>query len=81
VLKGRSEPLGVFELLEPAEARSDHMHRYRAAYQAFEQGDIPQAITAFTALAEERPDDGCVAMHCSRLRDGRNNVLIHLRDK
>ena len=81
VLKGRSEPLGVFELLEPAEARSDYMHRYRAAYQAFEQGDISLATTAFTALAEERPDDGCVAVHCGRLREGRDNVQIHLRDK
>ncbi|WP_273230867.1 CHASE2 domain-containing protein [Pseudomonas kuykendallii] len=65
VLKGKSEPVAVFEPLR-GEAADEP---YDAAFALLEQ-DPAGALEAFEALHAARPDDGLVAFHVHRLRAG-----------
>jgi class 3 adenylate cyclase/CHASE2 domain-containing sensor protein len=80
ILKGREDPIDVFELIEEARAESHEIARYRAAYGLLDAGD-PQAEAAFGALAAELPDDGCVALHLERLRAGEHGSLVVMTEK
>ena len=77
MLKGKSQPVMVFEPLDPAtQADADYL-------EAFEllRGDGKDALTAFEQLAAHRPADQLVAMHLARLRAGYTGDLIVLERK
>jgi adenylate cyclase len=80
VLKGRQDPIDVFELVEEPRSGSAEIARYRAAYRLLDDGD-PRAEAAFSALAADQPDDGCVALHLERLRAGARDSLVIMTEK
>ena len=55
VLKGKTEPVGVWEPLHAEDVRPEFLARYGAAYDALKAGD-PDAARLFAALAAEAPD-------------------------
>jgi adenylate cyclase len=79
VLKGKSLPLAIFEPLDPQAAPGDD-HDYRAAFTLLQSGSA-DALAAFAALAERRPDDPLVALHLARLRAGASDDLIVMNGK
>lgn len=77
VLKGKKQPIMVFEPL-PTDCAPDEA--YRAAFELLrDQSDA--ALGAFSSLAAQRPQDGLVAMHLSRLLRGDRGDLIVLEGK
>jgi len=80
ILKGRHEPIDVFELIEEPRCASAAIARYREAYRLLDAGD-PGAAAAFGALAAELPGDGCVALHLDRLRAGARDSLVVMEEK
>ncbi|MEJ0067910.1 MAG: hypothetical protein WDO24_03280 [Pseudomonadota bacterium] len=80
VLKGRQEAIDVYELIEEARAASAEIARYRDAYGLLDAGD-PKAEAAFSALAADLPDDGCIALHLERLRAGARDSLVVMTEK
>ena len=87
VLKGKTQPLAVFEALgqEPARASNQPDKRapvdvYLPAYQAL--NDAPaEASARFADLHARFPEDGLVAMHHQRLQKGKSGDLIILDEK
>lgn len=67
VVKGKQQPMPIFEPLDPAEIDSDHIRAYNAAYELLAAED-PGALDAFKALTEAYPNDGCAKFHCKRLK-------------
>jgi class 3 adenylate cyclase len=80
VLKGRREPIDVFELVEEPRCGSREIVRYREAYGLLDAG-AAEAEAAFDALAAEQPEDGCVALHLERLRAGERGSLVVMTEK
>jgi class 3 adenylate cyclase len=81
VLKGRSQPIEVYELVEEPRCASAEIARYREAYRLLEAGDPKAAEAAFGALAAALPDDGCVALHLERLRAGARDSVVVMEEK
>ena len=69
VLRGRAEPMRVFEPLSPEEAASAHVDAYRQAFAKLEARD-PLAVAAFAALIGARPSDALAQYHLKRLLNG-----------
>lgn len=80
VLKGKTEPIAVYQPLERAEAESAFMVAYCAAYDAMAAGE-EGALEAFATLVAERPDDGPSSLHLERLAMGGNRDLVVMSDK
>ena len=77
ILKGKSQPVMVFEPLDLAtQADADYLW----AFEVLRKGD-QGALAAFDQLAAQRPADQLVAMHLARLRDGHTGDLIVLDGK
>ncbi|MBI5166072.1 MAG: adenylate/guanylate cyclase domain-containing protein [Magnetospirillum sp.] len=80
VLKGRTVPLGVSELLDDSPESLVRAERYRHAYALLEADD-PGAEGELAVLHAERPDDGLVAFHLGRARAGQRTPLIVMTEK
>jgi adenylate cyclase len=76
LLKGKKNPLAVFEPLGDATADAD----YEAAH-AMLAADDTGALGAFTRLHAQRPDDGLVAFHLRRLQDGESGDVVVMAEK
>lgn len=75
VLKGKIEQIKVFETLQATDPTYDEAYTLMAA------GD-PNALATFEQLAVERPNDGLVAFHLTRMRATRAvNDLILMQEK
>ncbi|MHA6491617.1 CHASE2 domain-containing protein [Pseudomonas borbori] len=74
ILMGKLQPIAVYE---PGVAADP---RYQSAYRHL-QTQSTEALAAFTALAQQRPDDGLVAFHLARLRRGEQGAVIRMADK
>ncbi|MBV8600092.1 MAG: adenylate/guanylate cyclase domain-containing protein [Candidatus Eremiobacteraeota bacterium] len=68
-LDGETQGLEISELLSAERAASRYISAYRTGYEALELGD-PNADAMFKWLADENPEDRCVAYHLGRLRAG-----------
>ena len=79
VVKGRSEPLPVFDLTPGPDAAQ--RERYHAAFTLLEQGRTEAALAAFAALAADVPTDRLAAFHLSRLKAGATGTLIVMSEK
>ena len=77
VLRGRSEPMRVFEPLTPEESASAHTKAYVAAFAKLEARD-PSALAAFAALIGERPGDALAQYHLKRLLNGGVGTRIEM---
>lgn len=80
VLKGKTEPIAVFQPLAAEEAEGGFMQRYAQAYAAMAAGQA-EALALFQALAAARPEDGPVALHLERLDQGASDDLVVMSDK
>lgn len=79
VLKGKNEPLGLFQ---PMSVGSDDSlyASYMSAYEALES--MPsQALLKFQDLIREFPEDALATFHHQRLAEGQLGSLIHMGDK
>lgn len=80
VLKGKTEPLMVYEPLFATDGRAVSTGAYTMAYELMEQQD-PTARDAFELLSRERPDDGLVKFHLKRLEAGQSGDMIVFTEK
>ncbi len=78
LLKGKSEPIAVFEPL--AEIDDDWLAAYDAAYRAMADEDAA-AVALFGALVARYPDDRLAALHCRRLQAGERGAIIVMSGK
>ncbi len=77
VLRGRKEPMRVYEPLTPEESASRHTSAYLAAFAKLEAGDS-SALAAFAALIGERPGDALAQYHLKRLLNGGVGTRIEM---
>ncbi len=77
---GKLRPVTVYELLPIGEASQPWVMRYHEAYAFLAAGDA-RAVALLQALAEERPDDGCVRYHQERAARGELNTITRMTAK
>jgi adenylate cyclase len=80
VLKGKTEPLMVYEPAFAAGGDDQADSEYEAAYRRMAAGET-DALAAFERLAAERPKDTLVAFQLARLRRGQSGDLIVFTEK
>jgi adenylate cyclase len=80
ILKGKTEGIEVYEPLAAERAELPFIRRYCQAFELLQKGD-PGAKAAFEALSAEDPEDGCVALHLERIREGASDVNIVMTEK
>lgn len=81
ILRGRTQPVRVFELLPDPLPDPDIMAQYEQAYALLEDGKIEDAQAAFQALHDRAPDDAGTVFFTRRLKAGRTETLIRMREK
>ena len=77
VLRGRSEPMRVFEPLAPEDAASAETGAYLQAFAKLEARD-PLAVAAFASLIGARPGDALAQYHLKRLLNGGLGTRIEM---
>jgi adenylate cyclase len=77
LLRGRTEPMRVFEPLSQDERASRHTLAYAAAFSKLEAYD-PTALAAFATLVAERPADALAQYHLRRLLNGGTGTRIEM---
>jgi adenylate cyclase len=77
LLRGRTEPMRVFEPLRPEERKSHHALAYADAFAKLEARD-PGALAALAALVGESPADALAQYHLRRLLNGESGTLIEM---
>jgi adenylate cyclase len=80
LVKGKSQPIRVFELLAPGSGSRPWLARYRQAHQMLSTGDIA-VEEVLTRLAAERPEDEVVRYWLTRARSGELGTVIQMQDK
>lgn len=80
LLKGKTEPIRVFEPLPEDAAGSPVLRAWMQAFRLMEEGD-PAAEAAFAAIVQADPDDRLARLHLDRLRRGETGVLLTLTEK
>ncbi|MEE4238446.1 MAG: adenylate/guanylate cyclase domain-containing protein, partial [Anderseniella sp.] len=80
VLKGKTEPLMVYEPMFAVEGNAVPSGPYQIAYDLMSAQD-PDAREMFEMLLKERPDDGLVKFQLKRLQAGQNGDLIVFTEK
>ncbi len=80
VLKGKTEPLMVYEPMFAVEGNAVPSGPYQIAYDLMSAQD-PDAHEMFQMLLKERPDDGLVKFQLKRLQAGQNGDLIVFTEK
>jgi adenylate cyclase len=79
ILKGKSQPLAVFEPQDPLTVSgpdADYQHAFDRMH-----AELPEARSLFEKLAAQRPNDALVALHLERLRAGKTGDLIVMAEK
>ena len=67
----------VYQPLSPTEAGTQARDDYDAAYRLAEKRD-PRAVTLFSLLAENAPDDPIIEFYSTRLQNGETGTVIDL---
>lgn len=80
VLKGKSKAIEVWEPLRADDPRGSFMTRYCAAFDMLREGS-PEAAALLESLAQEAPEDPCVAFLLRRLRQGVAGVVVVMAEK
>lgn len=80
VLKGKEQPLAVFEALTGQEEKYAPLESYLAAYVAMRDG-AADAAERFAALAAIAPDDPLVALHLRRFGQGESGDVMVMAEK
>lgn len=79
-LKGKTEWISAFELLEDGRMNREMVEAYSQAYLLMSARD-KTAAAAFASLAIQYPNDGLVAYHLGRLKQGEAGDRIYLEGK
>ena len=77
LLRGRTEPMRVFEPMRPEERKNRHVLAYADAFSKLEARD-PGALAAFAALVGESPADALAQYHLRRLLNGGSGTRIEM---
>lgn len=80
LLKGKSQPLMVYEPLILSSGLECDTESYLAAYELMRTGQL-SALSAFESLYAKQPDDPLTVLHLERLRAGAKDDLIVLKEK
>ena len=80
VLKGKVQPIDVWEPLRDGEKSEGFLERYSIAFHTLEH-ERPEAAALFEALADEAPNDPCVKLHRERLSKGAIGVAVMMDEK
>lgn len=80
LLKGKTKPMTVCELLPIGDGHSERVTAYRDAYRLLGTGD-PSAAEAFARLQALWPGDACIAFHRKRIAAGEVTTMIVMEDK
>ena len=81
ILKGKKEPITIFEVIPDDMEDAAYLKQYLAAFHLLEKEKTAEATAAFSKLQSSRPDDGCVAFHLERLKNDKGSVKIKMTDK
>ncbi len=81
VLKGKSQPIDVFEPWPEALRGTPFSQRYRQAFKLLDDGETAAAKTLFDTLRAEQPADHCVALHLKRIESGHRDIHMVMADK
>ncbi|MBF0448509.1 MAG: adenylate/guanylate cyclase domain-containing protein [Magnetococcales bacterium] len=80
VLKGKSEPVEVFEPLSKEAWESPRIKAYLDGFKRLQE-ESPQALQLFNELAERFPDDPAIRLHRNRLQANERGVLMVMGKK
>lgn len=80
LLKGKSIPLMVFEVVDINAKKAVEVKDYLTAYELMRESQ-GSALEVFKQLASKHPEDGLIAFHLKRLRTGKSGDLIELSEK
>jgi class 3 adenylate cyclase len=80
VLKGKTEPLDLWEPLHDAVFSAEFLQSYQAAYDGLRLGR-PGAAGLFAELLQAWPGDPCVKLHAARIRQGQTGVDMVMTEK
>ena len=80
LVKGKSIPLLVFELLNPENVDQTAVSQYELAYQLM-RNKQPEATAKFEQILAKHPDDKLADFHLQRLLKGERGDLIKLDQK
>ena len=80
VVKGKTIAVDVGQPIRDGEYSQEYLQRYRSAYAMLREGS-PETLGLFSQLAEDRPDDPCVALHMRRLAVGESTDKIVMDEK
>jgi adenylate cyclase len=81
LVKGKSEPIDVYEVLPADRCGASFLDAYRQAYERVRCGDVAAGRRLFARLAQDMPDDGPSRFHLARLEAGDSDVLVVMDDK
>lgn len=77
LVKGKSESIEVWEPLHAGQYSAAYLKRYEAAFAKMKE-ELRDALSLFTALQSEDPNDPLVRMYLERLRAGQTGITIGL---
>jgi len=77
MVKGKTESVEVWQPLHNGQYSADYLRRYEAAFAAAKSG-AANALSLFTALQSEDPNDPLVRMYVERLKAGQTGITIGL---
>jgi adenylate cyclase len=80
IVKGKSEPIHVYEPLSPERATDAQTTSYKAAYALMFASD-PGALAAFEKHCADFPEDTLAQYHLERLREGENGEVFKMAEK
>jgi class 3 adenylate cyclase len=80
IVKGKSEPIHVYEPLTGARAADENTALYLAAFERMKSAD-PAALAAFEDLCRRYPDDALAEYHLERLREGETGEVFAMAEK
>ncbi|MBI3507430.1 MAG: adenylate/guanylate cyclase domain-containing protein [Proteobacteria bacterium] len=80
IVKGKSEPIYVYEPLPPERAEDENTKLYLAAFDLLKAKD-PGALAAFEDLCKRFPDDALAEYHLDRLKEGETGEVFAMAEK
>jgi hypothetical protein len=80
IVKGKTEPIHVYEPLNAERANDAQTKSYNAAF-ALMVAKSPDALAAFEKHCAEFPEDGLGEYHVERLREGENGEVFAMAEK
>jgi adenylate cyclase len=80
VLKGKTQPVRIFEPLSPGAAAAFATKLYLEAFRQMEDGE-PLALSTLEAVLRATPEDALAKFHLDRLRAGETGTRIVLTEK